>query len=86
MTRGNVWLGVVGLCGCCFIAAKAHTVYDDGGVLDRDKDKIRTIDRFSEEYFRLVRANSVAENQVIASQQADEELLIELRGQVYRIR
>lgn len=34
MTRGNVWLGVVGLCGCCFIAAKAHTVYDDGGVLD----------------------------------------------------
>ncbi len=68
--RGRLW-----------IAANATKID-----LERDKDKIRTIERFSEEYFRLVRANSVAENQVIASQQADEELLIELRGQVYRIR
>jgi len=55
--------------------------------LDLDKDaRIRTVQRFSEEYFKLVTDNTVAENQVLASQQGDEELVIELRGQVYRIR
>jgi len=47
---------------------------------------VQTIERFSEEYFRLVAANTVAENQVLASQQSGEELVIQLRGQVYRIR
>jgi len=52
----------------------------------RDADKIRRIERFSEEYFRLVRANTVEENQILASQREGEDLLITLRGQAYSIR
>jgi Ca-activated chloride channel family protein len=54
--------------------------------LEKDKGKIQEIRRFSKEYFELVRANSVEENQVLASQSADEDLVIRLRGQLYRIR
>ena len=53
---------------------------------EKDRQKIREIERFSSEYFALVRANTVAENQVLASQRANEELLINFRGQAYRIR
>lgn len=68
--RGRVW-----------VAANASH-------LDPQKDasQIKTIDRFSEEYFRLVRSNTVEENQVLASQQEGEELLITLRNQAYQIR
>ena len=52
----------------------------------RDADKIKTVSRFSEEYFELVRLNTVAENQILAAQQDNEELLIKLRGQVYLIK
>ena len=51
----------------------------------KDADKITTIKRYSKEYFDLVRKNTVAENQVMASQQADEELRLELRGKMYEI-
>jgi len=51
----------------------------------KDSDKIKKIKRFSDEYFELIRKNSVAENQVLASQQVDEEMLIVLRGQAYQI-
>ena len=61
----------------------ARIAQDD---LDKDESKIKSIQRFSREYFELVRANTVAENQVFASQQAGEELVIKLRGQVYRVR
>jgi len=68
--RGNLW-----------VAANAADI-------DPDKDlaKIQTVKRFSDEYFELARANSVAENQVLASQQPGEELLFVLRGQAYRIK
>jgi Ca-activated chloride channel family protein len=66
--------------GNVWVAANAAKV-------DLDKDaRIKTVERFSEEYFKLVAENTVAENQVLATQQGDEELVIELRGQVYRIR
>ncbi len=68
--RGNLW-----------VAANATKVDPK-----RDTDKIREIERFSEEYFKLVRANSIEENQILASQRTGEELLITLRGQVYRIK
>ena len=45
-----------------------------------------TVRLFSAEYFQLIHDNTVAENQVLASQRADEELIVRLRGQVYRIR
>jgi len=52
----------------------------------RDADKIQVVERMSEEYFELVRLNTVEENQVLASQGEGEELIIRLRGQVYNIR
>ncbi|MCP4379799.1 MAG: VWA domain-containing protein, partial [bacterium] len=52
---------------------------------EKDADKIKKIKRFSTEYFELVSKNTVAENQVMASQQADEEILLVLRGQAYQI-
>jgi Ca-activated chloride channel family protein len=53
---------------------------------EKDADKIKEIKRFSEEYFELVRQNTTGENQILASQQADEDLLIVLRSQAYVIR
>ena len=52
----------------------------------RDQDKIRVVNRYSEEYFDLVRANTVEENQILASQGSDEELLITLRGEAVLIK
>ena len=52
----------------------------------KDAARIQIIRRFSEEYFQLVRANNIAENQVLSSQRDNEELLISLRGQAYLIK
>ncbi len=54
--------------------------------LKKDADKIKEIERFSKKYFELVRINTIEQNQVFASQRAGEELVINLRGQAYRIR
>jgi Ca-activated chloride channel family protein len=54
--------------------------------LERDKAQIREVERFSAEYFALVAANSPVENQLLSSQQEDEELLVRLRGQVYHLK
>ena len=67
--RGRVW-----------IAANAAKLD-----LEKDKDKIKRIKQFSAEYFRLVSANTVAENQILSSQAEGEQLLITLRGQAYMI-
>ena len=53
---------------------------------ERDADSITVIERMSDEYFEIVRANTTEENRVLATQQADEELLIQLRGRNYLIR
>ncbi|MCY2928848.1 MAG: VWA domain-containing protein, partial [Planctomycetota bacterium] len=53
---------------------------------DRDQAKIREITRFSEEYFKLTQGNSADENRVLASQQADEELVMRMQGQVYHVK
>ncbi len=52
----------------------------------KDADRIRTIERYSQDYFDLVSANTAAENQILANQAADEELLVSLRGQAYLIK
>ena len=54
--------------------------------LKKDAAKIKTVERFSDEYFKLVAANTASENAVLARQQAGEELVIKLRGQIYLIR
>jgi Ca-activated chloride channel family protein len=51
----------------------------------RDRAKVQVVQRYSRDYFELVRANTAAENQVLASQRDDEQLLIRLRGQAYLI-
>ena len=53
--------------------------------LEKDKDKIKVIQRYSDEYFELVRANSVVDNQILANQAPDEQLLVKFRSQVYLI-
>ena len=67
--------------GQTWIAANATDVD-----LDRAAGNIQTIERFSKEYFQLALGNSIWENQILASQNVDEELVIRLRGQLYRIR
>ncbi|MGV3605805.1 MAG: VIT domain-containing protein [Planctomycetaceae bacterium] len=52
---------------------------------EKDSAKIQVVKRYSEEYFALVKGNSAEENAVLARQQDDEQLLLTLRGQVYRI-
>lgn len=54
--------------------------------LEKDQEKIKNVDRFSDEYFKLVDANTASENALFARQQAGEELVVKLRGQAYRIR
>ncbi len=66
--------------GKVWVAANATDVD-----LDEAKD-VQTVERFSEEYFKLVTANTRGENEIFAQQQAGEELVIRLRGQVYHIR
>ena len=54
-------------------------------ILNDAEKKIETITQFDEEYFKLAARNRRAENELLATQQAAEELLIRLRGQMYRI-
>lgn len=68
--RGNQW-----------IAASAQGI-DPA----KDADKIKTVERFSDDYFKLTTANTASENAVLAQQQSGEELIIKLRGQVYLIK
>ena len=48
--------------------------------LERDKDNIEIVARYSDSYFALVGANSATENQILSQQRDGEELLIRLRG------
>jgi Ca-activated chloride channel homolog len=52
----------------------------------KDASKIKEIARYSDAYFALVQQNSAEENQVLAQQADDEELLVQLRGQAYLIK
>ena len=54
--------------------------------LEKDKDKIEIVDRFSEPYFALVSANSVTENQILSQQRDGEQLLIKLRGKNFLVK
>ncbi|MDX1948072.1 MAG: VIT domain-containing protein [Pirellulaceae bacterium] len=52
---------------------------------EKDMAKIKRVTRFSDDYFALVKANTNEENQILATQQEGEDLLIVLRGQAYMI-
>ena len=66
--RGKVW-----------IASSAKKIDPE-----KDEAKIKRVQRFSDEYFEIVRANTADENAILATQQEGEELLVVLRGQAYR--
>jgi Ca-activated chloride channel family protein len=53
--------------------------------LAKDAAQVKHVQRYSEEYFKLVGENSVSENQVLATQQPNEQLLVKFRGQAYLI-
>jgi len=61
----------------------------DARVADRDLtallEKAEVVQPFSEAYFKLVAANTAADNRILASQLPGQELIVELRGTVYRI-
>jgi len=68
--RGKLW-----------ISANAATVD-----LEKDKATIKVIERFSDEYFALVKENKAEENAVLSRQQPGEELLVKFRGQAYMVK
>ncbi len=51
--------------------------------LQKNRDKLTVIERFSKAYFELVKDNSKSENAILAQQQKDEQVLMVLRGKVY---
>jgi Ca-activated chloride channel family protein len=67
--------------GNVLIAANAKDVD-----LKEEDANIKKIKRFSDEYFQLVKANTPAENAILAQQADGEELIVKLRGEVYSIK
>lgn len=69
-------------------SAKQIVVTPETAALDLEKDKaaIEVVERFSDKYFELVKANTAAENQIFAQQQPNDELLVQLRGKNYLVR
>ncbi|RPI61857.1 MAG: VWA domain-containing protein [Planctomycetaceae bacterium] len=63
-------------------------VTPDAAKLDpvKDAEKIKVINRYSDEYFELARRNNATENQIMATQRDNEELMITLRGQTYLVK
>jgi Ca-activated chloride channel family protein len=62
---------------------------DNGGLkleLDKLGDKVKVVDRFSDDYFTLCSSNTADENRLFAAQQDGEQLLLNLRGQTYLIK
>ncbi len=66
--------------GRTMIAANASDVDLEGS-----QDQVVTVQRFSDDYFALVRENTSEENQILATQLTDDELVVRLRGKIYRI-
>ncbi|OYW24664.1 MAG: hypothetical protein B7Z55_01520, partial [Planctomycetales bacterium 12-60-4] len=54
--------------------------------LEKNKEQITEIERYSDEYFAIVNANSVDENLLFVQQSADEQLLVKLRGKTYLVK
>jgi Ca-activated chloride channel homolog len=54
--------------------------------IEKDKAQITVIDRYTDAYFALVRENTPDENQLFVQQQADEQLLVKVRGKTYLVK
>ncbi len=72
------------------------TIYKRGDVLfadnaidvdpEKQKSEIVELSRFSDEWFKLTKANSSDENAILADQNEGEILIVRLRGKIYRIK
>lgn len=67
--------------GQLLVAANASDVD-----LRKDMSEIEVIQRFTPEYFALIKHNSKGENAILARQKDKEELLVRLRNKVYLIK
>lgn len=73
---------------------KSGTMYKRGNVViaanaadvDLEKAEITDVERYSKEYFDLINGNTKSENEVISQQLDGEELVIRLRGKIYRFK
>ncbi|PQO43293.1 VIT domain-containing protein [Blastopirellula marina] len=63
-------------------------IAEDAADIDpvKDEKKIKTVERYSKEYFSLVAANNKQQNALLAQQKPGEQLLCNLRGQYYLIK
>lgn len=53
---------------------------------EKDLERATTIERFSDEYFKLIAENTAEENAILSQQQPETELVVQLRGQYYVIK
>jgi len=54
--------------------------------LEKNKQDIQEVTRFSQEYFDLIAQNSKAQNELLSEQNEQEQLLVEFRGKFYLIK
>jgi Ca-activated chloride channel homolog len=54
--------------------------------VESQKAEIIDVERYSDDYFNLVKDNSTTENTLLARQADDQELIIRLRGKIYRFK
>jgi Ca-activated chloride channel homolog len=69
-----------------WIAANAREATQSDAATARPRAEVLEIERYSDDYFKLVSANTKDENSILAAQQSDEELLVRLRGRLYLIK
>jgi Ca-activated chloride channel family protein len=70
-----------------------YTAYLRGNILfasnatdvdpEKDKDRIIELKRFSDKYFELIKTTTLEENQLLALQEPDEEMIVRLQGKLY---
>ncbi|MDG2013169.1 MAG: VIT and VWA domain-containing protein [Pirellulaceae bacterium] len=53
---------------------------------EKDASKIIAIKKFSPEYFELIQTTTAAENQLLALQEPEEEMIVRIQGKIYRLK
>ena len=53
---------------------------------EKDASKITVITKFSPEYFELIQTTTAAENQLLALQEPNEEMIVRIQGKLYRLK
>jgi len=75
--------------GTVTLYVRGETIVADNAVdvdLEKEKDSITELARFSDGYFNLVADNTASENLILAEQRDGETLVVKLRNKTYRIK